>query len=323
MTGHMRSIVIAPLVLVSSLFAQQDTQRPHILGIAHVGIYVNDLDRTRTFYKDFLGFGEPFSLKREDGTEWIVYIKINELQYIELFAERHRSGGPLGHFALYTDNLAHMKDYLESRGVEPVDNIHAGRTGNRFFTIKDPDGHTVEIMQYEPGSWTSETRGNFLPSGRVSARILHVGLRARSTEATERFYRDVLGFRVFTDPVSFPKQRGWVTLRVPDGDDYVELIPYEPSRWAESQTLQDHFCLAVSDAKKVVADLQLRGKDESAQSASVAREIDVEVGDHEEWEVSMFDPSGTRIELREPPKPDRKQDPAAATSPPLRGAPKR
>jgi lactoylglutathione lyase len=307
----MRSIVVVLLVLVSSLFAQQVTDRPHILGIAHVGIYVNDLNSTRAFYKDFLGFGEPFSLKHEDGTEWIVYIKINELQYIELFAERRRSGGPLGHFSLYTDSLERTKDYLESRGVEPVDNIHAGRTGNRFFTIKDPDGHTVEITQYEPGSWTTETRGNFLPAGRVSGHILHVGLRATSMEATERFYRDVLGFRVFTDTVSFPKQRGWVTLRVPDGDDYVELIPYTASRWAESQALQDHFCLAVSDAKKVVADLQLRGKDESA---SLAREIDVEVGDHEEWQVSMFDPSGTRIELREPTKPARKQDPPQATT---------
>jgi catechol 2,3-dioxygenase-like lactoylglutathione lyase family enzyme len=321
MMGHTKSTIITVLlVLVSSLFAQQDTQRPRILGIAHVGIYANDLARTRAFYKDFLGFGEPFSVKREDGTEWIVYIKINELQYIELFAERRRTGGPLGHFALYTDGLERMKDYLESRGVEQLDTIHAGRTGNRFFTIKDPDGHTIEITQYEPGSLTAETRGNFVPTVRVSGRLLHVGLRARSTEATERFYRDVLGFRVFTDPVSFPKRRGWVTLRVPDGDDYVELIPYTASRWAESQALQDHFCLEVSDAKKVVADLQLRGKDESA---SVAREIDVEVGDHEEWQVSMFDPSGTRIELREPTKPDRKQDPPAATLPPLpAGTPK-
>src|SRR5580692_8654326 len=111
MTGHIRLTLAALLVLVSSLFAQQDTRRPHILGIAHVGIYANDLDRTRAFYKDFLGFGEPFSLKREDGTEWIVNIKINDLQYIELFAEKRKSGGPLGHFALYTDNMERMKDY--------------------------------------------------------------------------------------------------------------------------------------------------------------------------------------------------------------------
>jgi catechol 2,3-dioxygenase-like lactoylglutathione lyase family enzyme len=297
MTGQASSILAALLVLVSTMFAQRDPQRPPILGIAHVGIYSNDLDNMRAFYKDFLGFGEPFSLKREDGTEWIVYIKINEIQYIELFADRRRSGGPLGHFALYTDSVARMKEYLESRGVEPIDDIHEGRTGNKFFTIKDPDGHTIEIVQYEPGSWTAGTRGNFVPTSRVSARILHVGLRVQSTAAAVRFYSDVLGFHMFTDSVSFPKQRGWVMLRVPDGDDYVELIPYTPSRWAESQNLQDHFCLAVSDAKKVVTDLQLRGKD---VPTSVAREIDVQVGDHDEWQVSTFDPSGTRIELREP-----------------------
>lgn len=178
------------------------------MGVAHVGIYANDLDRTRVFYKDLLGFEEPFSLKRNDGSEWIVYIKVNEFQYIELFAERRRTGGPLGHFALYTDSVKRMKNYLESRGVEPVDDIHKGKAGNSFFTIKDPDGHTVEIMQYEPGSRTAESRGNFVPPGRVSGRILHVGLRVKSVEVTERFYHDVLGFREFREPISFPKQRG-------------------------------------------------------------------------------------------------------------------
>jgi catechol 2,3-dioxygenase-like lactoylglutathione lyase family enzyme len=309
MTVFTRSMLLL-IVCVSSLFAQTETQRPRIMGVAHVGIYVNDLDRTRVFYKDLLGFEEPFSLKRDDGSEWIVYIKVNEFQYIELFAERRRTGGPLGHFALYTDNVKRMKNYLESRGVEPVDDIHKGKAGNSFFTIKDPDGHTVEIMQYEPGSRTAESRGNFVPAGRVSGRILHVGLRVKSVEVTERFYRDVLGFREFREPVSFPKQRGWVTLDVPDGDDYVELIPYTASQWAQSQSLQDHFCLAVPDARKVVADLQLRGH---AESASVAREIDVEVGSHNEWQVSMFDPSGTRIELREPTTAS-KRDATATTS---------
>lgn len=101
-----------------------------------------------------------------------------------------------------------------------------------------------------------------------------------------------------------------MTLDVPDGDDYVELIPYTASQWAQSQSLQDHFCLAVPDARKVVADLQLRGQ---AESASVAREIDVEVGAHNEWQVSMFDPSGTRIELREPTTAS-KRDTTATTS---------
>ncbi len=289
------------VILVSSVLAQGQTDRPPIRGIAHVGIYATRLESSRAFYKDFLGFGEPFSLRREDGSEWIDYIKVNDLQYIELFAERRRTGAPLAHFALYTDSIERMKSYVQSRGVQPLDDIHPGQTGNRFFTLKDPDGHIIEILQYEPGSRTGRTRGSFLPSARISGRILHVGIRVQSPE-TERFYRDVLGFRLFTDPVSFPRQHGWITLRVPDGDDYLELIPYSASHWPESQKLQDHFCLEISNARQVVSDLQLRAKD---QPASGSQGIDVDEGDHEEWQVNIFDPAGARVELREPEKETR------------------
>jgi hypothetical protein len=61
MTVFTKSILLL-IVCVSSLFAQTETQRPHIMGVAHVGIYANDLDRTRVLYKDLLGFEEPFSL---------------------------------------------------------------------------------------------------------------------------------------------------------------------------------------------------------------------------------------------------------------------
>src|SRR5215468_8225727 len=37
-------------------------KRPRILGVAHMALYVGDLAKSRSFYKDFLGFEEPFSL---------------------------------------------------------------------------------------------------------------------------------------------------------------------------------------------------------------------------------------------------------------------
>ena len=80
-------------VLAASTPAQDGANRPRILGVAHVAFYVSDLPRTRTFYKDFLGFDEePFTLKKRDGSERIVFIKVNDRQYLELFAEEPRAG---------------------------------------------------------------------------------------------------------------------------------------------------------------------------------------------------------------------------------------
>jgi hypothetical protein len=94
-------------------------------------------------------------LKREDGTDRIVFIKINDNQYIELFAENPKQDGHLNHISFFTDSAQGMYDYLASRGVKVPDKVGKGRIGHLNFNIVDPDGHTVEIVQYEPDSWTT------------------------------------------------------------------------------------------------------------------------------------------------------------------------
>ena len=43
-------------------------QRPKVLGVAHMAVFVKDLAKTRQFYEDFLGFAEPFTLPKQDHT---------------------------------------------------------------------------------------------------------------------------------------------------------------------------------------------------------------------------------------------------------------
>ena len=65
--------------------------RPKVLGVAHLAIYVKDLAKTRTFYEDLLGFGEPFTLPNKDKTGTrIVCIKVNAKQDFEIFNEKDR-----------------------------------------------------------------------------------------------------------------------------------------------------------------------------------------------------------------------------------------
>src|SRR5262245_28506508 len=82
---------IAVLLVLSGLImtmrAQDEVKRPHILGVSHMALFVSDLQKARTFYQDFLGYAEPYALKRDDGSDRIAFIKINEDQYLELFAE--------------------------------------------------------------------------------------------------------------------------------------------------------------------------------------------------------------------------------------------
>src|SRR5689334_22292122 len=142
------------LLLTTSLLGQKEAQRPRILGVAHIALYTSDLAKARAFYEDFIGFQEPFTLKRDDGSVRIAFVKINDKQYVELFTDPPKQDGQLNHIAVYTDNASQMRDYLAEHGIKVPATVPKGKTGNYNFTIQDPDGHTVEIVEYLPDSLT-------------------------------------------------------------------------------------------------------------------------------------------------------------------------
>jgi catechol 2,3-dioxygenase-like lactoylglutathione lyase family enzyme len=292
----MRRLPIFFLLATSLLAAQHsEVKRPRILGIAHVALYVSDLNKARAFYKDFLGFDEPFALKRDDGSERIVFIKINDQQYVELFAEAPRNDDRLNHVAIYTDDAAGMRDYLSSRGTKVPDKVNKGRTGNYNFTINDPDGHQLEIVQYESDSWTAQANGKFMPASHVSTHLMHAGFLVGSLEPALKFYRDILGFQEFWRGSASGDELSWVNMRVPDGDDYVEFMLYKDPPTLEQRGVKNHICLETPDIQKVVTNLESR-----LARKSYAREIRVQTGKNHKRQANLFDPDGTRIELMEP-----------------------
>src|SRR5260370_24387059 len=79
--------------LVMTIRAAGEVKHPRILGVAHIAYYVSDLSKARAYYVDFLGFKEAFSLKNPDGAEHLVFLKINDHQFVQLIAnETHIPG---------------------------------------------------------------------------------------------------------------------------------------------------------------------------------------------------------------------------------------
>jgi len=305
--------VLAASVLVPSMLAQSPATRPKILGIAHMAVYVSDLTKARTFYKSFLGFDEePFTLKKSDGSERIVFIKINDQQYLELFAEDPKSDGRLNHISVYTDDADRMRTYLAARGVKVPDVVGKGQTGNKNFNVKDPDDHTVEIVEYQADSWTSRESGKYTPATRISAHIMHVGFLVGDLDKSLQFYDGILGFRETWRGGGSPAVLSWVNLRVPDGDDYVEFMLYSQLPPPDQRGTRNHVSLMVADAEKAVEQLEAR-----AALGGYKREIKVQIGVNRKRQVNLFDPDGTRIELMEPVTVDGKPA-ASSTAPPPR-----
>jgi len=287
----------------------QQADRPKVLGVAHIAIYVKDLAKTRQFYEGFLGYGEPFTLpQKTGGGVRIAFAKINDRQYVEIFNEADRGEGQLNHISFYTDSADRMYAYLKSKGVAVMSDkgsVGKGQTGNKNFNVKDPDGHIVEIVEYQPDSWTAQNAGKFEPATRISDHIMHVGVLVGDLEKSMAFYRDILGFKEFWRGTGAnAKTLSWVNMKVPDGDDYLEFMLYSSLPDPGSRGTKNHMSLMVPDAEKAVAELQKR-----AAKTGYDKEIKIQVGVNRKRQVNLYDPDGTRVELMEPNTIDGKPAP--------------
>jgi lactoylglutathione lyase len=309
----------AQFALCCGLFSHtlfgQAVERPHVMGVAHMALYVKDLDKTRQFYEKFLGFGEPFTLPKKDGTGTrIVFVKVNDNQYIEIFNEKDRGEGQLNHISIYTKSADRMRDYLATKDVEVPAVVGKGQTRNKNFNIKDPDGHIVEIVEYQPDGWTTREKGKFMPDTRIADHIMHVGVLVGNLDKSLEFYRGILGFNEFWRGSGSGKSLSWVNLRVPEGEDYVELMLYSKLPAPEDRGGKNHMSLTVPDAEKALAELKKR-----AAAGLYDKEITIQIGVNRKRQINLFDPDGTRVELMEPHTVDGKPVPSSSAPPPASG----
>jgi catechol 2,3-dioxygenase-like lactoylglutathione lyase family enzyme len=297
--------------IVGTTQTREQAKRPRILGVSHMALYVSDLQKARAFYKDFLGYEEPFALKRNDGTDRVAFIKINEDQYLELFAEATKQDGQLNHIAFFTDSAEAMRAYLASKGVKTPEKAGKGKIGNSNFNITDPDGHTVEIVQYEPDSWTRRAKGKHLPETRISNRMRHVGVTVGALDPAMKFYGDILGFQETWRGSASGKTLSWVNMRVPDGEDYLEFMLYSTPQDAAQLGMKNHICLITPNIEKTVAALEAR-----PARKNYGRSIEIKTGINGKRQANLFDPDGTRVELMEPNTADGRPAPSSTAPAP-------
>jgi len=286
------------VALTAAGFAQE-IARPKVLGVAHLAVYVKDLAKTRQFYEDFLGYGEPFTLANKDKTGTrIVFIKVNQHQYFEIFNEADRGEGQLNHISFYTDNADQMYRYLKSKGIEVMGDkgaVGKGQTGNKNFNVKDPDGHIVEIVEYQPDRWTARETGKFMPATRISDHIMHVGVLVGDLDKSNGFYGGILGFREFWRGSSSPRMLSWVNMRPAEAQDYLEFMLYNSLPAPDGRGTKNHASLTIPDADKALTEMKKR-----AAKIGYEREIVIQTGVNRKRQINLYDPDGTRIELMEP-----------------------
>ncbi|MCY1291262.1 lactoylglutathione lyase [compost metagenome] len=136
-------------------------------GFTHVTLKVRDLDTQLSFYERVMGFREMFRLPNEDCSVFLVYLRINDRQYLELFPGAIGEQAPnpdargYQHICLEVADVDATVETLRARGarmclwrndlsgIYEVNGtaITMGRDGNRQSWIKDPEGNRIELME--------------------------------------------------------------------------------------------------------------------------------------------------------------------------------
>jgi len=270
------------------------TGRPPIVGIAHIALKVDNLAVARKFYEETLGFQEL--VDKSAGGLTPTYIKVNDHQYIELFAGLSSAGEDrLSHIAFETTDARALRGYLAGQGVTVPDVLRPGPDGNLSFMAKDPDGHSVEFVEYLPGSLHGRNFGKFLPETRISQHMIHVGVTVLDRAAANRFYKDVLGFRLMWYGGMNDNRTDWVSQYVPEGSDWLEYMLNVHNPTPRTLGVMHHLALGVPSV-------------EAAYKTALARGYKAEqpqIGRDGKWQLNLYDPNYTRVELMEP-KPVRK-----------------
>ncbi|HWC98851.1 MAG TPA: VOC family protein [Candidatus Sulfopaludibacter sp.] len=282
---RLSSIVL--LAFVPCLIGQAAAvKRPPIVGVAHISLKTNDLATARNFYGRDLGFAEPFSVDK------LAVFKVNDHQYIEVSGDlKDDAEDRLSDIGFETTNARQLRDYLASRGVKVPDSLKPGADGDYHLMVTDPEGHSVDFVEYRRGSLRSRNFGKAMPPTRISERLIHVGFMVADRAAADSFYKDILGFQEFWHGGMNEERTDWIDMRVPEGTDWLEYMMNVRNPSARTRGVMNHMALGVP-----VMD--------TAYKALVARSVQMreqpKIGRDGKWQLNLYDPNLTRAELMEP-----------------------
>ena len=284
------SALLLCLALQSAMFASrpgEQPDRPHITGIDHVTIYVSDVEKSRQFYSNILGL--TVGCPNHAGPETCFLVSPSDQRLLlrpapaDMRNSAHKSW--LAEVGFATDNVSHTREYLRAHGFRPGP-MQKDSEGAQYFRVRDAEGNPIAFVHR-----LRSKVGSGPASKQLSSHLIHAGFVVKDLAAENRFYVELLGFRLYWRGGFKDDGTDWYELQVPDGPDWIEYMLNIPAN-ADKQELgvQNHFSFGVKDVHAAAAELRARG---------LQKFDGPEVGRDGKDSLDAYDPDGTRVEIME------------------------
>jgi catechol 2,3-dioxygenase-like lactoylglutathione lyase family enzyme len=270
-------VVVALLFLHTPLLSREPPARPRIFGIDRIQIFARDLHASRDFYLKALNHASACNWSEDDPG---CGLSINGVQEIVISSPPSSTpSNSIGDIIFATDDLAALRRYLEfykftlNKPKEPKDD---------YLTVLDPEGHHIAFVE-------RSAKLEKLLSTYARMRLFQVGFAVHNRDTQDRFYRDILGFKVEPHAVS-GEEANFVDLRVPDGTDQLEyILGVQPGPHAPG--VVNRIALSIENLKSATEQLWYD------RVLSILQEP--KIGRDGRLQLDVYDPDGTLVELTE------------------------
>jgi catechol 2,3-dioxygenase-like lactoylglutathione lyase family enzyme len=251
------------------------------VGVGFVKIRVSSLEKSSEFYrKSFLLGNETKGCLGTAST----CLRVDPSQSIELIQTDGESRNRLEEVGLWTNDVEAMRSFLGNKGLK-CGEIHTAWDKRKRFELIGFENPKVAFISYPgPSSF-------FSWPGQISKKLIHAGFVVNDRPAMDKFYNDILGFRLYWHGGMTDDQTQWVDMQVPDGTDWIEYMLNIPAD-ADKHTLgvMNHIALGVPDVRAAAKALEANGVRLTEQP---------KIGRDGKWQLNLYDPDQTRVELME------------------------
>jgi catechol 2,3-dioxygenase-like lactoylglutathione lyase family enzyme len=199
----------------------QPSVQPLTTAVDAVGMTVSDMDRAVDFYSHVLSFDKVSDVEvwgdNYEHLEGVFGLRMRVVKMrlgdesIELTEYLTPKGRPIPvdsrsndrwfqHVAIIVSDIDRAYRLLRqnrvqhaSTGPQRLPDWNKNAAGISAFYFKDPDGHTLEVLQFPPDKGDPKWH---LPTDKLFLGIDHTAIVVSDTEASLRFYRDLLGLHI-------------------------------------------------------------------------------------------------------------------------------